>query len=372
MTELILAFITGFTTGGLSCLAVQGGLLASSMAQKIEQDINGKQNHPHVAKPILWFLVAKLAAYTLLGFFLGWIGSLIQLTPLLRAIFQIAIGIFMLGQALRLFNVHPIFRYFNIETPHFIRKYIRTRSKQGNSNFTPAFLGALTVFIPCGITQAMMASAIATGNPMMGAALMFAFILGTSPIFFVVAYFATRLGARLEKYFMKLVAVVVMVLALLTIQTGLNLLGWPVFFTNMANQKIVSSGAKGSIDGYSPPIIATARAIKTPETVNIFLSGTQIAQNPSENTSDEVNIKVINTGYQPKMVEVAAGKPIHLTLSSDEVYSCALSFVIPSQNVEIMLQPSDSQSVDLPAMQPGEKLPFSCSMGMYTGVIVAR
>jgi hypothetical protein len=34
----MVAFITGLTTGGLSCLAVQGGLLASSLAHQIEQD----------------------------------------------------------------------------------------------------------------------------------------------------------------------------------------------------------------------------------------------------------------------------------------------------------------------------------------------
>src|SRR5262245_16527971 len=36
--RLMVAFITGLTTGGLSCLAVQGGLLASSLARQIEQD----------------------------------------------------------------------------------------------------------------------------------------------------------------------------------------------------------------------------------------------------------------------------------------------------------------------------------------------
>ena len=34
MNQLIVAFITGLTTGGLSCLAVQGGLLTSSLEQQ--------------------------------------------------------------------------------------------------------------------------------------------------------------------------------------------------------------------------------------------------------------------------------------------------------------------------------------------------
>ena len=32
MNQLMIAFITGLTTGGLSCLAVQGGLLTTTLA----------------------------------------------------------------------------------------------------------------------------------------------------------------------------------------------------------------------------------------------------------------------------------------------------------------------------------------------------
>ena len=39
MDPVLLAFITGLTTGGLSCLAVQGGLLASSIANEVEQSV---------------------------------------------------------------------------------------------------------------------------------------------------------------------------------------------------------------------------------------------------------------------------------------------------------------------------------------------
>jgi hypothetical protein len=76
MSQLVVAFITGITTGGLSCLAVQGGLLASSLAHQIEQDYienvaqnkkqRGKKNQPqprsNSAFPILLFLGAKIVA----------------------------------------------------------------------------------------------------------------------------------------------------------------------------------------------------------------------------------------------------------------------------------------------------------------------
>src|ERR1051326_7611724 len=168
LSQLIVAFVTGLTTGGVSCLAVQGGLLASSLAHQIEQDYveraaqpkkrRGKKSQPApTSRPssaflILLFLIAKVIAYTILGALLGLLGSYLTLSPATRAIFMILIGIFMIGNALRMFNVHPIFRYFSIEPPKFITRYIR-RTAKGADTFTPLFLGALTVFIPCGVTQ---------------------------------------------------------------------------------------------------------------------------------------------------------------------------------------------------------------------------
>ncbi len=266
MNQLIVAFFTGLTTGGLSCLAVQGGLLASSLEHQLEQQLDlqleqeiaahrarrsGKNRnrvlvHPRLAVPILLFLAAKLVAYTLLGFLLGALGSVLQLNAIARAILLIAIGIFMVGNALRMFNVHPIFRYFSIEPPKFITRFIRRKAKNGESELAPLLLGALTVFIPCGVTQAMMAVAIGTGSALQGAVLMFAFILGTSPVFFTVAYLAMKLGSRLEKWFMRFVAAVLLVLGLISVNSGLTLMGSPLSLTNMietakASQPVAAS-----------------------------------------------------------------------------------------------------------------------------------
>ena len=73
-----------------------------------------------------------------------------------------------------------------------------------------------------------MAVAIGTGDPLQGALLMLAFTLGTSPVFFAVAYLTTQIGARLEKWFMRFVAVVVLVLGIVTYISGLRLAGVPI------------------------------------------------------------------------------------------------------------------------------------------------
>ena len=353
MSQLVVAFITGVTTGGLSCLAVQGGLLASSLAHQIEQDYveqvaqgKGRKKAKAIepvrtnsALPIFLFLVAKIVAYTLLGALLGLVGSYLTLSPMTRAILMIAIGVFMIGNALRMFNVHPIFRYFSIEPPKFITRYIR-RTAKGTDTFTPLFLGALTVFIPCGVTQAMMATALGTGSVAMGAALMFAFTLGTSPVFFIVAYLTTELGARLEKLFMRFVAVVVLILGLVTVNGGLNVLGSPLSAQNLTRNLFPSNNP-----GSAP-----------------------VAQAPSAN--GDVVLYVRNDGYFPQTVSAPAGRDFTLSLVTNKTYSCARDFLIPDLNYYELLPDTGSVEVNIPAQKKGSTLYFTCSMGMYTGRIV--
>ena len=353
MSQLVVAFITGVTTGGLSCLAVQGGLLASSLAHQIEQGYveqvaqgKGRKKAKAIepvrtnsALPIFLFLVAKIVAYTLLGALLGLVGSYLTLSPMTRAILMIAIGVFMIGNALRMFNVHPIFRYFSIEPPKFITRYIR-RTAKGTDTFTPLFLGALTVFIPCGVTQAMMATALGTGSVAMGAALMFAFTLGTSPVFFIVAYLTTELGARLEKLFMRFVAVVVLILGLVTVNGGLNVLGSPLSAQNLTRNLFPSNNP-----GSAP-----------------------VAQAPSAN--GDVVLYVRNDGYFPQTVSAPAGRDFTLSLVTNKTYSCARDFLIPDLNYYELLPDTGSVEVNIPAQKKGSTLYFTCSMGMYTGRIV--
>src|SRR3990167_10210977 len=188
MQNFWLAFITGLTTGGISCLAVQGGLLTSSITTQKESEKIESGNWQYVAM----FLGAKLIAYTILGGFLGYLGSFLILSVRSQAILQLLIGIFLLGTAARLLNLHPIFRYFVIQPPKFVYKLARKESKS-SSFIAPGLLGISTVLMPCGVTQAMMMTAVSTGNTVSGALIMFFFILGTSPIFFTLGVAAIQM-----------------------------------------------------------------------------------------------------------------------------------------------------------------------------------
>jgi len=376
LISILVAFVTGLTTGGLSCLAVQGGLLASSLANQIEKDVQTispkpikkrrrtatqPQNRTRLVQPITAFLATKLLAYTILGFLLGLVGQMVQLSLFMRAGLQIAIGIFMLGSAMRMLNVHPIFRYFALEPPAFLRRHLRKASANGKESTlsTPIFLGLLTVLIPCGVTQAMMAAALGTGNPLEGAALMFAFTLGTSPVFFAVAYFATQLGAKLEKNFMRFAAIVVLVLGLVAVDSGITLAGSPYSFTRLVNAATSPSETANlqpawpQLQSYEP------------------LVGETVSSDSEANLGENViTVNVHNTGYEPRAVRAKADQPVILRLVSDGVFSCSLAFVIPSLGEEHFLDPTGETWIEIPPQKKGTRIPFSCSMGMYTGVII--
>jgi sulfite exporter TauE/SafE len=375
--NIIIAFITGLTTGGLSCLAVQGGLLMSSLSSQIEKSVQAisprsrkssktpPSTKPELALPILVFLSSKVLAYTILGFLLGLLGQVFQLSVMARAILQIGIGIFMLGNALRMLNVHPIFRFFAIEPPAFLRRKIRkTANQTGNSSlFAPAWLGFLTVLIPCGVTQAMMAVALGTGNPVQGAVLMFAFTLGTSPVFFAVSYFATKLGEKLEKYFVRITAAIIIVLSFITINSGLVLAGSPFSLASV----FASSQYAQAVDTPEPPPLGIPSA---PNTLNPAYKSSNQVVDITASEMELITLTVENSGYYPNEVHVKADLPLQLKLVTDNVRSCSRAFVIPRLGVQEILGSTGSKTITIPGQKQGTKLYFSCSMGMYTGVII--
>lgn len=364
MEPFLIAFITGLTTGGLSCLAVQGGLLTTALAPQVappetRSRTSAKRKKAVAQAPgkspvespgaatILLFLAAKLLAYTLLGLLLGALGSLLQLTAFTRAVLLIAIGVFMVGNGLRMLNVHPIFRFFVFEPPSAVTRYLRRKAKSGAGAeaVTPLLLGALTVLIPCGVTQAMMALAMGTGNALQGAGLLAAFTLGSSVVFFVVVYLATRLGALLEQNFARVVAVVLLVLGLISVDSGLNLMGSPFSFARLtqAAPVIVTPSAPLPTDGVITPVAVV---------------------------ENDLEITVQNRGYVPARLHARAEVPSRLTFVTDNVFSCALALVIPELRIEQMLPVTGEVTFEIPPQPAGKVLRYSCSMGMYTGEIV--
>ena len=355
------ALITGLTTGGISCMLVQGGLVAGSLADRIEKEQwekgNNKGKRRRLAVPILLFLTSKLVAYTLLGFLLGAIGSVLSLSSTTRGIMQIAIAVFMIGNGLRMLNVHPVFRYFSFEPPAFITRYIRKRSKANDTVLTPLFLGALTVFIPCGVTQSMMALAIASGSPLTGAVIMFAFTLGTSPVFFALTYLATALGSLAEKYFTRIAAVALLLFGVITLETGLNLTGSPYTLSAIpaAAMRVFQPSSPAAIEQTLPDRAGPQADAPAAPAAS---SGAHL-----------VTINAKNNGYNPSQLIAPAGEVVDLSILTNKTRSCSRAFEIPALGYSVLLPETGEEKVQIPPQPAGTEMRFTCSMGMYTGVI---
>ncbi|MDQ3008913.1 MAG: sulfite exporter TauE/SafE family protein [bacterium] len=333
--NLWIIFLTGLTTGSLSCLAMQGGLLASVIANQEDSD------QPWIA--VALFLLSKLVAHTILGFLLGWLGSQLELSLTVRLLFQGLAALFMLATAANLLNLHPIFRYVVVQPPKALSRIVRNSSK-GKAGFAPAVLGFLTVFIPCGVTQAMEVLAITSGNPLLGAAIMFFFVLGTFPLFSLIGVATAKLSETFRVHFLRFAAVILIFLGLSSVNGVLVVLDAPVTW-----EKIV-------------------------QPVSYFFSDERFASNRrsavivNEAGVQPVNIIATNDGYSPRSITVKAGIPVALTLATKDTYTCATSFVFKEFNIRMLLGPTDSQTVSFTPTETG-KYTFTCSMGMYTGVM---
>ncbi len=338
--NLTVIFLTGLTTGGISCMAVQGGLLASLVSNQKEKN---------TATSLVFFLVAKLLTHILLGFLLGWIGSAITLSVGARLVFQSIAAFFMLATAANLLQLHPIFRYIAIQPPKFLQRFVRSTTKS-ETIFAPVVLGAATIFIPCGVTQAMEVLAISTGSPWQGASIMAAFTIGTMPVFAGIGYLAQTLKSFWQDSFAKIAATALIIMGIWSFNGVLLVLDAPITLQRIAHPVVY--------------FFSDERFKPTP----VLQAGSTAPGVVETATAQLVKIQVTNHGYSPNKIQVKAGKPVELTLQSKETYSCALSFILQEFGVAVDLKPTDTKKVSFTPNKKGT-FTFSCSMGMYSGTL---
>ncbi|PJE64017.1 hypothetical protein COU89_00075 [Candidatus Roizmanbacteria bacterium CG10_big_fil_rev_8_21_14_0_10_45_7] len=324
MPNLWIIFLTGLTVGGLTCLAVQGGLLASIIAAK--KDKQSKHDSGTVY-PTLAFLLAKLVAYTVLGFLLGAFGGAIGINETAQITIQFIAGLYMIVIALNLLDVHPLLRYAVIQPPQFLTRSIKRQSRSRDM-FAPALLGAMTVFIPCGTTLAMEALAISSASPLLGAAIMAVFVLGTTPLFFGIGWLTSLLGDTYRSKFLKIAALAVIYLGVTSMNGALVAAGSPIALRPKTTEKLYNEA----------PV------------------------------SQTVEIRVTASGYSPNYVRVKKGSLVTVKLVGQNAYSCASAFRAPTLGINKNLQPNESYTFTFTPKETG-KIPFACSMGMYGGVI---
>ena len=345
--NLITIFLTGLLTGGLSCMAVQGGLLAATLINEDKETQKERSKKKESLLPIIAFLIAKLVAYTILGFLLGILGSFLNLSITAKVIMQVVVAVFMFGTAGNLLNIHPVFRYFVIQPPKFLFRLVKNKSKS-NSLFAPIIVGAFTIFIPCGITQAMMALAISGGNGLLGAGVMFSFILGTSPVFFILGYLTTKLENKLHDKFLKIAAIAIVIIAIINLNAG-----------------IAITGSKFTLENIWKKISCSTILVCDINNSNNNSTKTNKPSSPLE----EITVTIERNKYNPDYLEVKKGSKITLHVINNNGYGCIQAFTIPSLNIQKVIPPGSSETFIINTPNYETEIAFMCSMGMYRGVI---
>lgn len=346
MPNLWIIFLTGLLTGGITCAAVQGGLLVVVMGNEENQtNLTNPTNRKRIRMilVVLAFVGAKLVSHTFLGFLLGLMGEKLQFSIQFTSIMLGVASLFMIGMGLNMLSVHPFFRRFAITTPRFFRMLLWKQSKRTDL-LAPLIIGALTIFIPCGTTQAMMAQAIASGKPIAGALIMFSFILGTAPLFILLGLAVTTLSETYKQWFEKIAAVLVIGMAI-----------W-----NLSNVFAIF-GLSQNVGRFFEPVRCQLIYCE---------DGRQKTED--RKTTQQPVVTIRSTKYEVDNAYIKAGDSITLTITNKDGYGCIQYFTIPSLGIQKAVPVGETVQVTFTAPSSKGDLLFSCSMGMYRGKFIVK
>jgi plastocyanin domain-containing protein len=84
----------------------------------------------------------------------------------------------------------------------------------------------------------------------------------------------------------------------------------------------------------------------------------------------EVTIRV-HGGYEPAVVEVAAGRPVRLTFDRAETNPCSEEVVLSAFGIRRDLPAFAKTTIEFTPDKPG-RYEFTCGMGMLHGALVVR
>ncbi len=330
---LIPIFLIGLTAGFSTCMALVGGLILGVSARFSEKHPDA--NTLTKFKPHIYFNTGRIVSYVFLGGIIGIIGSLFQLSSFSLGLMTLGVALVMLTLGIQLTGLFPKISSAGFTIPTGISRLIGINDYQKNtySHRNSFVLGALTFFLPCGFTQAMQLLAISSGSFWKGATIMGVFALGTAPGLLGIGSITSILKGFFAQKFFRFAGVVVTVLALYNMQNGFNLMGLsPIFSLSSGNNALAASNVPNIVDG--------VQIIKMTQSGN---------------------------GYSPNEFTVVRGTPVKWIITSVNSNSCASSIISQKLNIRKNLV-SGENVIEFTPTNTG-RIPFSCSMGMFTGVI---
>ncbi len=321
LTVLFLGLVASIST----CMATSGALFLSTLSNNgLDSRLRGNDS----LRKAIYFSLGRIISYGFFGFIAGLVGSVIITNfkfgtglTLLAAVFMILLGLDML-KILSFASIIPFGTTSNI-----FRKLENKLIKDPHKS--AFFLGAITYFLPCGFTQATQVYALGLASPWQSALTMAVFALGTAPAILFIGNLRNLLKSTVYQYFMKTVAVGVLILGLYYVTNFLSIYGINLGF-NQVNSRNFS---------------------------NVKI----------ENGKQIINMDVVSGGYVPNYFTVKRGIPIRWIVNGKNVFGCQGYFVVPSLGISKALNEGEN-IIEFTSKNVGT-INFSCGMGMYRGRI---
>lgn len=329
--SLLVVLLIGLTAGVSTCMALVGGLvlgISAKFSEKHPEASSAQKFRPH-----LFFNIGRISSYFLLGGIIGLIGKAFQLSGPSLGTLTIIVGVVMLLVGLQLTELFPILSNFKLTLPTSIAKFfgVKDRQQKEYSHTNSIVTGALTFFLPCGFTQAMQLFAMSTGSFWRGALIMGTFALGTAPGLLSIGGLTSFLKGVFARRFFKFAGILVTILAIFNISNGFNLTG--INFSSANNKE----------------------------------NGQAVADDPNvvlENGVQVIRMDQVGAGYRPNSFTIKQGIPVKWIITSKS-QSCAASILSSKLGIHQSLDPGENIIEFTP--EGTGTIPFSCSMGMYTG-----
>lgn len=323
--NVAVALLLGIVASLSTCLALTGGIVMSFGSTVHVHE--GRKNHFLTrAIPHIYFHIGRIVGFALLGGILGAIGSKINYSPAFTGYLTILIAIVMFYIGLQILNIVPNITKLGFHLPKFLSKNIQNLEEKDH-HLMPLVIGVLTFFLPCGFTQSMQLSAVASQNFFSGALIMGAFAIGTMPVLLSIGIGSTY--ARKEKisFFSQLIGVIIIFFSIYSFNSGLVLTG-------------------------------------TAFTIDVWNRSTETVSTEIENNIQTVKMNV-DWDFEPNKFEIKKGVPVRWEIDGINVSGCSNEIVIPSLKIRKKI----NKGLNIIEFTPEKEgtIPFSCGMGMLTG-----
>jgi sulfite exporter TauE/SafE/copper chaperone CopZ len=376
-------FLIGLITS-VHCVAMCGGI---NISQSIPRGAASTEKRNLFAAFIPAFLynLGRLAAYTAVGFILGFAGLLFGggsdagLPTMLQGVLKLIAGAVMVVMGINMLGLFPRLRKLSPRMPKIFGREAVAATAGSKS---PLFVGLLNGLMPCGPLQSMQIVALASGSPPAGALSMFLFGLGTTPLMLGLGSVVSALGKKFARKVTSVGAVLVVVLGLAMLSQGGSLSG--LLPPDILLPVVIALGAIGAASSlpFRKPSQRTVLAVAVLGLAVLALTswnrwGAGPTADVGGSASDKgvqtaEGLQIVNSTLSPGRypdITVTAGTPVKWIIDAPEgsINGCNYTMLIREYGIEYSFKTGENIIEFTPAKEGN--IQYSCWMGMIRGNI---